>query len=130
MPKMKKSTLFSLAREGRLTLQIPTLEIWFGNPPPVSEEEYIELDDGDIEELNSSREPTKAGFTFWTPKGYRKFKKEIKAAFETGKHLRLNTWKDFEKHATEYFAERKRTLKKIKDRYKKKIAEINAALRR
>ena len=117
-PKNKHvDPLFSLPAEGRVTLQIPDIEVDFSNRTS-SRSDFSAYPKDWFVKLNNNIPAVgkQDGFTHWTKKGWEANKDKIKDAFLKTSTPRGYTWEDFEKHASEHFASvQKKTERKIKD---------------
>ena len=117
--KIPESALFQLAREGRLTLQIPDLIIGGGAVPSEPE---IEVDPDHID-LCYGGKLTPRGYPHFSLKGYEFYKDRLKAAFvDTGR----GNWGAFEEAAEEHFAALEANLKKDIAKAAKKLAALRA----
>ncbi len=120
--KIKKSAITTLANEGRITLQIPQLDIIAdksGKMFCINSSESVDaiyMPDKWFIHLKSSKQPAfgkEKGFLFLTEAGWKANKKDIKKAFNNSPHKR-GTWQEFEKYAETHF-------KKVKDSLKKRV---------
>jgi len=119
--KFTENALFCLAREGRLTLQIPDVEINFGGGPTTITTE-VEVDPDHID-LCYGNKLTPRGYPHFSLKGYEFYKDRLKAAFvDTGR----GNWGAFEEAAEEHFAALEANLKKDIAKAAKKLAALRA----
>ena len=119
--KLTKKAITRLASEGRITLQIP--EINLGN---VTEDMFSDFPDNWFTRLKSSKLPVigkkEWGYLFLSESGWKINKKDIKKAFENAAFKR-GTWGDFELHAEQHFLDVKIALDKRIDYFEKKVKE-------
>lgn len=119
--KLTKKAITRLASEGRVTLQIP--EINLGN---VTEDMFSDFPDTWFTRLKSSKLPVigkkEWGYLFLSESGWKINKKDIKKAFENAAFKR-GTWGDFELHAEQHFLDVKIALDKRIDYFEKKVKE-------
>ena len=123
--------LVQLAREGRLTLQVP--DIIIGQPSPSAK--MIDCEEDDFERLSVSRYskkngisylPNPRGYLFFSRKGFEKFKPLLETAFST---KRGNTWQDFLDHAEQHFKQVVWALDHEIELAKKRVAKFEAMKR-
>jgi len=121
--KLRKNTITTLAREGRISLQVPQFILCFGKEP---EESLIDFPNEWFVIAKSSRVPAvgkkEGGFMFLSEVGWKANKKAIKRAFEKSKHKR-GTWEDFEIHAEKHFQDVKDALDKRINYLQRKLEE-------
>lgn len=120
--KFTESMLFCLAREGRLTLQIPDLVVNFPRGVKPQIESEIEVDDAHVDRCYGGR-LTPRGYPHFSRKGYEFYKDRLKAAFEdTGR----GNWGAFEEEAEKHFVTLEKYLKRDIANTEKKLATLRA----
>ncbi len=125
-----KDAVFTYAREGRLTLQVPTYNIFL--TAPAEEEKYEEYPDDYFVELRYDHSPAvgrEMGFLFFSRKGWEALKDEFRKVYENGDPNRL-PWEKWEEHAKTHFAGARKAAKRRKDTLYKKYKEAREAFER
>lgn len=121
-----KGSITSLASEGRITLQVPTMAIGIGTAPSVSFETVP--DDWFVYLRNDVPATGKQeGFLFLSKRGFDANKTDIQRAFLSSTRAR-GTWADFEKHAEEHFKKVETKTKKRIEKLKKELVELEKAI--
>jgi len=129
----------ALQGKGYVTLQIPQFSIDIGpTPEPEVEppEPQVELPAdwfNVIKYVGNACRPCigkENGFLFLTRKGYEANKERIRKAFEQAIAKGLDRtngegWLAFEKYAEKHFSEMEKTIEKEKNKFAKKVAELN-----
>ena len=138
--------LFALPREGRITLQIPTIQIDIietedgprvfseeTNPATLYPKEWFAFLLGEGREPAVGREDS---FIFWSKKGWEANKDKIKEVFEEAMKEPMNDrsnpgeqydWAAFEEFAEECFESRKKRLAKKKKLLQNKLDQYDKA---
>ena len=126
-----KDSITSLAREGRLTLQVPNMIISFG--PAAPGPQYINAPDEWFCFLKNDTPCVgkQQGYLYLTEKGFNDNYDDLKKAFEDAiarGYDRTNGvgWPAFVQHAADHFAEVKSRQAKLIAKKQKEIAELQA----
>lgn len=120
---------FVLPREGRITLQIPTLTFEFVGDFLIIEHE-TKYDSVWFVELKDDQTPCtgkETGFLYWTKVGWEANRDKIKQAFASSSCQR-GTWEEFVQHADEHFATVEKRTRARMDALQNKLNELKRHL--
>ncbi len=125
--KILKDAITSLASEGRMTLQIPQVDL---NPrgfessiKEVPDEWVVALKDGSYPAVGREQ-----GYLYLTRAGWFANRDDIKDAFEGARFSRGNTWEDFEEYARKHFQKvEHNTMRRIR-LFENKVKELQITL--
>lgn len=122
---IRESSLAYLAACGELTLQIPTMSIFIGEPPAQEEEDVVELPDEWFCFLRGYVPAVRGGYLHFTRAGYEANKERLREAFE-GRDMQYDRtdgrgWPAFEEAAEAHFQLVEEACRKEAERLEQKI---------
>lgn len=132
MRLIAKQTLYNLPQSGYMTTQVPDVAVYIDGKGDYDEShlKHVECPDdwfirikheGNLELLSDN---PRAGYLFWSRKGWEANKEQIKEAFSVAEYPR-GTWEEFEKRTELHYAK----LESDRDKYIKRLENRIAKMR-